>query len=241
MPVDREHILSEIKRTAEANGGKALGRGTFRDQTGIRESDWYGRYWKTWGEAVQEAGYIPNTLQVAFTDDELLSNLATLIKELGKFPVKADLMMKARSDSTFPSPNTFARFGGKASRAKRVREFCRREGLNEIAELCESVTTVGDDTTKEVSPRTHAVIGVVYLIKSGKFFKIGRTNSSGRRRYELKLQLPERAKLVHEIKTDDPRGIEEYWHKRFAAKRLNGEWFELSHDDVSAFRLRRFQ
>lgn len=83
-------------------------------------------------------------------------------------------------------------------------------------------------------------IGFVYLIKSGRFHKIGKTNSVGRREYELALQLPEPATAVHSIRTDDPSGIEAYWHKRFDAKRKNGEWFELETADVAAFKRRRF-
>jgi hypothetical protein len=52
------------------------------------------------------------------------------------------------------------------------------------------------------------------------------------------LQLPERALLVHEITTDDALGIESYWHRRFAEKRLNGEWFALNRADVAAFQSR---
>ena len=76
--------------------------------------------------------------------------------------------------------------------------------------------------------------------KSGRYYKIGKTNAHGRRERELAIQLPERAQTVHVIKTDDPAGIEAYWHQRFASKRKHGEWFELDHVDIGAFRCRKF-
>lgn len=76
-------------------------------------------------------------------------------------------------------------------------------------------------------------------MKSGEFYKIGRSNAAGRREYEIGIQLPEKIKLVHEIRTDCPTTLEGYWHNRFAAKRKNGEWFDLDATDVRAFRSRK--
>ena len=83
-------------------------------------------------------------------------------------------------------------------------------------------------------------VGYVYLIKSGRYYKVGKTNAMGRREYELAIQLPEKATTVHTIKTDDPAGIEAYWHRRFDPKRKNGEWFDLDAADIAAFRRRKF-
>jgi hypothetical protein len=76
------------------------------------------------------------------------------------------------------------------------------------------------------------------LIKHGSRseYKIGRTSNPIRREGEMRLQLPERVKPVHYIETDDPAGVETYWHTRFATKRKEGEWFALSPDDVRAFK-----
>lgn len=240
MPiVTKEYILSEIRRTAIGNGGKPLGRERFLAETGVRESDWTGKYWIRWSDAVTEAGFTPNRLTERLPDAEILGRLAELVDELGHFPRVAELRFKARSDGSFPSHNTFRRFGDVNALAVRLREYCKQNELLTTAELCQRhIGTTQVDAESE--PSSSPVLGSVYLLRSSRFYKIGRTNAVGRRERELAIQLPERAVLVHSIRTDDPAGIEAYWHNRFSDKRKNGEWFALTAADVSAFRRRRF-
>jgi hypothetical protein len=84
----------------------------------------------------------------------------------------------------------------------------------------------------------------VYLavLKLGreKRYKVGKAVLVERRKDQISLQLPEDLELVHAIRTDDAYGIEGYWHRRFATKNTKGEWFSLSHDDVQAFKRRKF-
>ena len=84
-------------------------------------------------------------------------------------------------------------------------------------------------------PRKPDRKGVVYLLRSGKYFKIGKSVNAERRYGELRIQLPEKPVLVHEILTNDVDYCERHWHKRFASQRANGEWFSLSEEDVTEF------
>ena len=238
---DKEYILSEIKCTAAANGGKPPGRSRFSQETGIKESDWIGKFWARWGDAVREAGFEPNQLQTAYGDDILIEKFICLAQELGHFPVTAELKMKARSDNKFPWHNTFARFGSKQQFARRILDYCTaRNSCDDIIALCMPVAARDDGETTLDETEPQQVIGFVYLMKFGRYYKIGPTNAAGRREYELAIQMPDKLSTVHIIRTDDPAGIEDYWHRRFADKRKNGEWFDLTTADVKAFKRRKF-
>lgn len=238
--MNKQHIIDEIKRPAEANIGIALGREAFLRETGIKQSDWYGKFWARWGDALSEAGFSPNQMQNAFPDELLIEKYIGLIRELGHFPVEGELRLKARRDPEFPSRTTFARLGSKQQLVVKIFTYCEgREGYDDVVSVCRSFATPPKQSAKDES-LDQEVMGFVYLLQSGRYFKIGKTNAAGRRERELAIQLPGKAKTVHVIRTDDPTGIEAYWHKRSESKHKNGEWFELSAADVKAFKRRKF-
>ncbi len=115
--------------------------------------------------------------------------------------------------------------------------YCQEHpGFDDVAGICRPIAEVQDNPSGEAE----IVFGFVYLMKSGRYYKIGRTNAVGRRERELTIQLPEKASTVHSIRTDDPGGIEAYWHGRFQSKRKNGEGFDLASADIKAFKRRKF-
>jgi hypothetical protein len=250
--VSKQHILNEIRRTAEANDGVPLGRAKFFRETGIKNADWLGKIWSRWGDALLEAGFQPNQFQAAHDDDFLMEKFIDLLRELGRFPVSAEVKIKARSDSSFPSHSSFTRFGPKHEFVAKILEFCQeRTGYVDVSELCVSIAA--QPTTKQrreeandgqaTKPDGSTKEGYVYmaLLRLGRErrYKIGKAVLVERRTDQISVKLPENLELIHTISTDDAYGIEYYWHKRFKAKNTQGEWFSLSGQDIDAFKRRK--
>lgn len=236
--MDRQRILAEIKRLAVESGGRSPGWQVFARATGVRKSDWYPHIWLRWGDALAEAGLAPNQFQTRTNDEVLIEQYIALVRELKRFPLEGEIRRKAKGDESFPSHSAFYRFGGKDKLLEAVAAYCRQTpGFDDVLTLC----VARENTSARVSapPRKGGpkiVTGFVYLMKSGRHYKIGRTNSLGRRGSELAIKIPVPPKTIHSIETDDPVGVEAYWHRRFADKRGEGEWFDLSPEDVNAFK-----
>jgi hypothetical protein len=153
-----------------------------------------------------------------------------------------EMRLHKRSNPQFPNEKGFERFGTKAQLAARVIAYCRsKSGFEDVTAICKEISDK-EPARPETSTSPPDDYGFVYLLKSGRYYKIGRSNAAGRRERELDIQLPEKATNIHVIRTDDPKGIEAYWHNRFAAKRIrpSAEWFNLDSADIAAFRRRKF-
>jgi hypothetical protein len=147
------------------------------------------------------------------------------------------------SDPSFPTIKSFrTNFGAQPARIAAVRAYVADKP--EYRDILDLLPPTTDEAAPAVDDDDQLVEGHVYLLlsrlKSGKHYKIGHTESVPRRHRQVALELPEKPDIVHVIDTDDPSGIEVYWHNRFASKRTNGEWFALTPDDVRAFKRRKF-
>jgi hypothetical protein len=163
LPMDKQHIIEEIKRTAESNGGQPLGKDRFSSETGIQMSDWYGKHWARWGDALIEAGYEPNKFRGAYNDDWVIERFISLIRELGRFPVSGELRIKAKQDKGFPAHNVFNRLGKKSELAYKILKYCRkREGFNDIVRICEPIADTAKADSSVSTEQTE--IGYVYLM-----------------------------------------------------------------------------
>lgn len=244
--MDREHILSEIKRTAAENGGVPLGMDLFREATGIRRGEWEGIYWAKWTDAQVEAGFERNQFGTSALDEEwMLQKVAEYTRELGHFPVRNEMRLHKKSDPKFPNVTTLgSHFGKKAELLSKVLDFCStNEEWQDVAEICIAAqdTLPTSEESGDIADDGDLKSGHVYLLKHGKAYRIGCSADASRRYKAIKVQMPYKTEEIHVIETDDRFGIEAYWHRRFADKRLEGEWFELSASDVKAFKKRKFQ
>ena len=87
--------------------------------------------------------------------------------------------------------------------ATKLQRLSQLRGYDDVASLCSAAAKQREESKAKVT-RGNFEVGFVYLIKSGHFYKIGRSNAVGRRERELAIQVPEEVRVVHSIKTDDP-------------------------------------
>jgi len=174
--MNKEDIIKEIQRTAKENGNVPLGMGQFLKVTGIKRNDWSGKYWARWSDAVREAGFSPNTLQIPYEETVLLEKHISLTREIGRFPVTAEIQLQVRKDRTFPTDKTFFnRFGSKANLITRLAEHCEtRDGYEDIIDLCAAATKSNQDVPDAIL--SNGPVGYAYLIKHGsrREYKIGK-------------------------------------------------------------------
>lgn len=239
----KDEIIEAVKELV-ARTGKVPGRQSFESETGIGRHEWYGRFWARWGDVLIASGFEPKEKNGAADKEQILAAYIRAIEEMGRLPTEGEVRVRRHSDPSFPGHEAIrSSLGRRAERIAALLSYAQNQGASELVlRVLEEAASPSNATLRHTteSATSSAADGFVYLMKSGKNYKVGHTNALDRRQYEIGVQLPEKIEPIHSIRTDDPSGIEAYWHTRFREKRLNGEWFRLATDDVRAFKRRKF-
>ena len=184
---------------------------------------------------MREAGLKPNTKNPRLSDEVLLSEFAVLTANLGRVPTNPEMRQYRKSGGRIAAENTYWKhFCRKTDLLRRLKMWA--EESPERAHVAKLLPDAPDD-----EPELPRDSGAVYLLRWGQIFKIGCSRNPDHRTTVIARGMPRSTRLVHVIATDDPYGVEAYWHRRFADRRIGGEWFRLSADEVAAFRARKTQ
>ena len=236
----RDEIISRIRELAAANSGVAPGAKSFENETGIGRSAWLGKFWAKWSDAVTEAGLVPLERTKAIPKNEIFEKLIPIVEHYGREPTRSEFDLYRKTDDGLPWYSTLIdTFGSKSAMFDQFRAWlASRPEFQEVALLL--ISNGNMDFNGSLGVR-ESKDGYVYLLRSGHYYKIGRGENLEKRVKQIKVALPDATALIHAIRTDDPSGIEAYWHRRFSEKRANGEWFKLTAADVAAFKKRKYQ
>ncbi|MDP9380547.1 MAG: GIY-YIG nuclease family protein [Chloroflexota bacterium] len=72
---------------------------------------------------------------------------------------------------------------------------------------------------------------IVYIVRCGDSYKIGRAQNVWRRIDTLQTGAPQKLELMYTVNSPDARVTEGTLHLLFRAKRVHGEWFALTDED----------
>jgi hypothetical protein len=243
--MNREQILAEIKRLADANAHTAIGERAFFAQTMLNRTVLRRAGFPNYGAAVEAAGYQRNELKQRYDDDTLFAPIARLARELGHCPTYGERAVERYKDSTFPGEASISRRTKVEPLVHGLVSWCRNQPeYHDVARLLDTAAGVATRVNDGARNR-NIVTGYVYLMRygaHGKDFKLGHSENVQRRQAQIDMVSPHDVRVVHTIETDDPEGIEKYWQQRFSARRVKTkEVFRLTADDIAAFKRRKYQ
>jgi hypothetical protein len=236
----REHITRRLADLAAERGGH-IGFRDFLKEVGLSEQWLRGQVWYSgWNNLLTELGLQTRRFGPPERDPTIsVSAIAEFVCRLQRWPTEDEFRRERATNDTIPSVAYIRKLRRSGELANLIKPHAEANPNISALQLLASENTAVEEPLKGDSIKDR-VQGYVYLLRSGRKYKIGKSNDISRRFREVRLELPEETVQVHSIATDDPAGIEHYWHRRFAAKRVrNTEFFLLDGDDVRAFKLRK--
>lgn len=129
-----------------------------------------------------------------------------------------------------------------------IQEFCKTYDAfseSDIAKHNQSILGERQSMTPSIpvaappAPRyaKKPACGFIYLIRIGDStkYKIGLSLNPSRRLSQLEKSSPYEMTLVHVVIVDDMVKAERSLHEKYKARRIRGEWFDLSKEEVAEF------
>jgi len=234
----REQIIAEIRSLA-AEIDRSPGSQLFESWTGLSAHHWRGVYWARWSEALREAGFEPNERQGKADPEVLLEQLAIATRRLGHCPTVDELNIYQQT-SAAPSPSTVRHhFGRRASLLAHLKRWAaERPDFADVAALLAADPPHPPPafTRRRARVEPGGADGVVQLFRCHDRRRFARSGGADGRDRSPLVWIPKSSVLEHEIRTDDPAGVEAYWRRRFAYRRVSPEWYALTPEDVAAFK-----
>ena len=196
----KDEILNLLRDIAGTEGGDVSMR-HFMALSGIKEKQIVGAHWPTWNDAKRDAGLDTKPfVRERVQEDPIIPSIAVLLSTLERWPTENELRLAKKKNASIPSTRVFRRLSVDRNFLCKLETHC--SGIPVMA----SVSNVISDKLREslkVELTSLSTVGYVYMMRSGRSYKIGRTNSPARRHREVRLDLPEPTNLVHSIETDD--------------------------------------
>lgn len=78
--------------------------------------------------------------------------------------------------------------------------------------------------------------GYIYIIEIDGYFKIGRTKDIKKRLVSIKTSNANKEKVVLLLEVPYYKSAEKLLHFKFRRKRIKGEWFSLTKEDIEDIR-----
>jgi hypothetical protein len=169
-------FLGLLQAAAKANAGKPPGEPAFYRAAGLTKKDLWAAGFASYGAACEAAGLHANTLTPRLPDGDLLQRLATLARELGRYPPKGAFEVARAADQNFPSWEAFKRRereGPEHSLREILVAWCLKNGeFSDVAAMLEAVTKAPSKT-----PRGNRYV-VIYVEPKDDGYRNLTTNTS---------------------------------------------------------------
>ena len=106
-----------------------------------------------------------------------------------------------------------------------------KENLEYAIEIYNLLTKDGQTSSRKIERKIKP--GYVYLLQSPTgTYKIGKTTNPENRLRTFGVKLPFEVEYICLIKTKNPKETESELHNKFSDKRMGGEFFKLSNEDI---------